>query len=356
VDKNLVSPYTEEWNLGFQRELPGQWGISATYVGSHGVKLFANQQFNFFDFTTGLRPNSTRGAISYRGNTGTSSYNGLEVGLRHSFNHGFSVTGAYVYSKTLDNASEVFTTSSDSTSYSADLRPGGRRYDWGNSAYDHRQYAAFTYVWTPNGLHSDSKGPDAILSGLTRHWTISGASRFQSGAYSTINFSGTDLNGDGSAANDRPILSNPSAPMDSVGIDGYYSGWLGGPATPGTYYDVKLNNSTGAVTPISSTNAVHWLLPHAANYAASAIGRNSFLNPGVLYNDIALEKAIPSSLLHLNRGQFIFRAEVQDLSNHNNIGLLLVNLQYVGTSEFMNVPNAREANNRAVRFWAKFTF
>jgi hypothetical protein len=356
VDKNLVSPYTEEWNLGFQREFPGQWGLSATYVGSHGVKLFANQQFNFFDFTTGLRSNSTRGAITYRGNTGTSSYNGLEVGLRHSFNHGFSVTGAYVYSKTLDNASEVFTTSSDTTSYSADLRPGGRRYDWGNSAYDHRQYAAFTYVWTPKGLHSDSKGPDAILSGLTRHWTISGASRFQTGAYSTVNFSGTDLNGDGSAANDRPLLSNPSAPMDSVGIDGYYSGWLGGPATPGTYYDVKLNNSTGAVTPISSTNAVHWLLPHRANYAASAIGRNSFLNPGVLYNDIALEKAIPSSLLHLNRGQFILRAEVQDLSNHNNIGLLLVNLQYVGTSEFMNVPNAREGNNRALRLWAKFTF
>jgi hypothetical protein len=211
-------------------------------------------------------------------------------------------------------------------------------------------------VWTPKGLHSDSKGPDAILSGLTRHWTISGASRFQTGAYSTVNFSGTDLNGDGSAANDRPLLSNPSAPMDSVGIDGYYSGWLGGPATPGTYYDVKLNNSTGAVTPISSTNAVHWLLPHRANYAASAIGRNSFLNPGVLYNDIALEKAIPSSLLHLNRGQFILRAEVQDLSNHNNIGLLLVNLQYVGTSEFMNVPNAREGNNRALRLWAKFTF
>ena len=363
VDKNLVSPYTEEWNLGFQRELPGQWGISATYVGSHGVKLFANQQFNYADFTTGKRLNPLYNAISDRANTGASSYNGLEVGLRHSFNHGFAVTGAYVYSKTLDNASEVFTSDSNPTSYSADLRPGGRRYDWGNSTYDHRQYAAFTYVWTPNGLHSDSKGPDAILSGLTRHWTISGASRFQSGAYSTVNFNGTDLNGDLSASNDRPILSNPSAPMDSAGLDGYYGGWLCGapagtlcPGTAiGTYYDVYANNSTGAVTPISA-NAVHWLLPHAANYAASAIGRNSFLNPGELYNDIALEKAIPTSLMHLNRGKFILRAEVQDLSNHNNIGLLLVNLQYVGTSEFMNVPNAREANNRAVRFWAKFTF
>jgi hypothetical protein len=355
VDKNLVSPYTEEWNLGFQHELPGQWGFSATYVGSHGVKLFANQQFNYFDFTTGTRLNTTRGAITDRANTGTSSYNGLEVGLRHNFSHEFAVTGAYVYSKTLDNGSEVFTTDSSSTSYSADLRPGGRRHDWGNSAYDHRQYAAFTYVWTPRGLHSDNKGEDVLLSGLTRHWTISGASRFQTGAYSTVNFSGTDLNGDGSTSNDRPILSNPSAPMDAVGLDGYYSGWLGGPATPGTYYDVYANDSTGAITPISA-NAAHWLLPHTANYAANAVGRNSFKNPGELYNDIALEKAIPTSLLHLNRGNFVFRAEVQNLSNHNNIGLLNVNLQYVGTSSFMNINSARESNDRAVRFWAKFTF
>jgi outer membrane receptor protein involved in Fe transport len=356
VVKNLVSPYTEEWNLGIERELPGQFTLSATYVGDHGVKLFANQQYNFFDFTTGLRLNTTRGVINARANTGNSSYNGLEVGLKHNFRHGFAVTGAYNYSKTLDNASDVFTPSSDSTSYSADLRPGGRRYDWGNSAFDHRQYLAFAYVWTPNGVHTDNKPLDLVMSGLTRHWTISGASRFQSGAYSTVNFSGTDLNGDGSTANDRPILSNPSAPMDAVGLDGYYSGWLGGPATPGTYYDVYQNNTSGAITPISSLSAVHWLLPHAANYAASAIGRNSYLNPGTWYHDIALEKAVPASYLHFSRGQFVFRAEVQDLVNHNNIGLLLVNLQYAGTSNFMNVPNARESNNRAVRFWAKFTF
>jgi hypothetical protein len=221
-------------------------------------------------------------------------------------------------------------------------------------------------VWTPEGLHSNSKNLDLVMSGLTRHWTISGTSRFQSGAYSTVNVSGLDLNGDGSTANDRPLLSNPSAPMDSAGLDGWYSGFLcgnpNGTPCPGTsigsYYDVAINNTPPdyAVVPISSLNAVHWLIPHEANYAASAIGRNSFLNPGSLYNDIALEKAIPTSLMHLDRGQFIFRAEVQNLANHNNVGLLLVNLQYVGTQDFLNIPNAREANNRALRFWAKFTF
>jgi outer membrane receptor protein involved in Fe transport len=364
VDKNLVSPYTEEWNLGVERELPGEFTLSATYVGSRGNKLFANQQYNFFDFTTNARLNSTRGIITARANTGKSLYNGLEVGLKHNFRHGFAVTAAYDYSKNLDNASDFANLDSDATSYSADLRPGGRRWDWGNSAYDNRQYLVFAYVWTPKGLHSDSKPLDMVMSSLTRHWTISGASRFQSGSYSTVNASGLDMNGDGSTTNDRPILSNPSAPMDAAGMDGWFSGFLCGgkngipcPGTAiGTYYDVYLNDTTGATTPISSPDAVRWLIPYEANFASSAIGRNSFLNPGSWYHDIALEKAIPTSLLHLKRGQFVFRAEVQDMLNHNNIGLLNVNLQYIGTSTFMNVPNARESSERAVRFWAKFTF
>ena len=361
VVKNLVSPYTEEWNLGIERLLPGQFAVSVTYVGSHGVKLFANQQYNFFDFNTGQRLNTTRGAIVARANTGSSSYNGLEVGLKRNFSHGVSMTGEYVYSKDLDNASEVFAPDTDSTSYSADLRAGGRRYEWGNSTYDHRQYAAFTYVWAPAGFHSGNRGTDTLLSAITRHWTISGASRFQTGAYSTINLNGLDTNGDGSTSNDRPILSNPKAPIDSVGIDGAYgSSFLGGPATPGTYYDVKINN-TGpdyAIVPVDPSK-VHWLIKNGANLGPQEIGRNSFLNPGELYNDIALEKDVPTSLLHLERGQFVFRAEAQNLANHNNIGgygYSDTDVLNVGTSGFLNASAAREANNRALRFWAKFVF
>ena len=85
------------------------------------------------------------------------------------------------------------------------------------------------------------------------------------------------------------------------------------------------------------------------------IGRNSILNPGTYYHDIALEKAIPAPFLHQEKGQFVFRAEAQNFANHNNVGELLINLQYVGTELFQNVSNAREINNRALRFWAKYT-
>ena len=355
VDKNLTNPYSPEWNLTFERELPFQIGLSVTYAGSRGVKLYANQQYNYFSSVTGTRLNTTRGAIIARGNYADSIYNGLEIGARHNFSRSFMVTGSYVYSKTLDDGSEIFASGNTPTSYSANLAPGGRKQDWGNSVYDHRQYAAINYVWSPNGLHSSNNGADAFLSVLTRHWTISGTSRFQSGSYSTVNFSGLDSNGDGSTANDRPILSNKNAPMDSAGIDGAYASWLGGPATHGTYYDVFANNTTGAITPIDPSK-VHWLIPYGAQYLPQEIGRNSILNPGTSLHDIALEKAFPAPFLHLEKGQFVFRAEAQDFANHNNVGQPLINLQYVGTSSFQDASNARDSLNRALRFWAKYTF
>ncbi len=366
VVKNLVTPYSPEWNLGFERELPGQIAVSATYVGSRGVKLFANQQYNYFDPTTTDRLNTSRGAIVARGNFADSDYNGVEIGVRRNFSRGLAVTGSYTYSKTMDDGSEVFTPDSAPTSYSANLAPGGRGQDWSNSAYDHRHYFALTYVWTPIGLRSSSKGLDTLLSAATRHWTISGSSRFQSGAYSTINFSGLDSNGDGSTANDRPLLGNKNAPMSSVAIDGTYLSSNSFPSgTPGVYYDLATNNqsSNNALVVVDPSKA-HWIIPYGPQYLHQEIGRNSFENPGLLYNDVALEKALPTSLLHLDRGQLVIRAEVQNIANHNNVGpdpLPSVNLLYVGTSDFMNTSEAREGagssgGNRNLRFWAKFTF
>jgi hypothetical protein len=189
-----------------------------------------------------------------------------------------------------------------------------------------------------------------LLSALTRHWTISGASHFQSGAYSTVNFLGLDSNGDGSTANDRPFLVNSRADMSSVGIDGGYLD----PSLAGTYFNLSaLNNNQLLVV---DPTQVHWLIPITNGYDHREIGRNNYLNPGSVFNDVALEKAIPTSFLRLERGSFVLRAEAQNIANHNNVGLLDVNLLDVGTPFFTNTAQARSADNRALRFWAKFVF
>jgi hypothetical protein len=57
-DRNAPAPYLQQWNLTVQRELPGQWVVSASYAGNRGVKLFgSNYDLNQLDpvhFSQGL--------------------------------------------------------------------------------------------------------------------------------------------------------------------------------------------------------------------------------------------------------------------------------------------------------------
>src|ERR1700728_3255073 len=164
--------------------MPGQIKLTANYVGSRAEKQFANQQYNYFSPDTGLRLNPNRGPIIARGNFADAEYSGIEFGVTHDFHHGLFIQGAYDYGKSLDDGSEVFTFTGTSTSYSANLAPGGRHQDWGPSAYDHRQYAAITYVWqVPNVRLLDSKGLNEALDVVARGWQFSGDSFWQTGQY-----------------------------------------------------------------------------------------------------------------------------------------------------------------------------
>jgi hypothetical protein len=326
--------------------------MAIRYVGSRSNKLFANQQYNYFSGTTGARLTPTYGAVNARGNFADSNYNSVQVEGAHLFSHGFQIRGNYTYSKTLDDGSEIFTTFSSPTSYSANLAPGGRGQDYGNSAYDHRHYFVLSYVWSPAGLHSSNTVANAALGALTRHWTLSGIDRWQSGPYSTFAINGLDINGDGTTSNDRPILGNVSAPLTTAGIDGFFVN-----GTPGTYYDLAANNATNALNPVSPSS-VHWLVPYgpANQFLHQEIGRNSYANPGLQFYDLALEKGIGLSYLHLERGQLILRAEVQNIGNHNNVGPLDTFVTDIGTGNYFNRQNALEDAGRTMVLWAKIAF
>lgn len=57
VAQNFEIPYSYQWSLGFQREMPGNFILEATYVGRRGKKLLvqsdAAQTLNFKDATSG---------------------------------------------------------------------------------------------------------------------------------------------------------------------------------------------------------------------------------------------------------------------------------------------------------------
>jgi outer membrane receptor protein involved in Fe transport len=351
VDNNMVNPVTYQYNLGVERQLPANMFVAIRYVGARSNKLFSTQRYNYFSGVTGERLNPNYGAIDSTGNYGDSNYNSLQVEASHLFSHGFQIRGNYTYSKDLDDVSEIFATFSAPTALGANLAPGGLGQDYGPSSYDHRHYLAISYVWSPAGFHSSNTFANAALGAFTRHWTLSGIETFQAGPYSTFS-AAVDSNGDGVAGNDRPIIGSVSAPITTAGIDGQFVG-----GTTGTYYDMAAFNASGALNPVTAST-VHWLIPYDLNnqFLHQEIGRNSFRNPGLQFHNLALEKGVGLSYLHLERGQLILRAEVQNIGNHNNIGPLDTSVTDIGNGNFLNRKNATEDPGRNMVLWAKIVF
>jgi len=57
VDPKIRSPYIENWSLGFERKLPGDWALDVNYVGNHTVhmwELYDLNEVNIFQNVSGL--------------------------------------------------------------------------------------------------------------------------------------------------------------------------------------------------------------------------------------------------------------------------------------------------------------
>lgn len=93
------TPYTYEWNLTVDRTL-GNWLLEASYLGSAA---------HHYEERPNIAPLKTDGTTRLPGwngvqeNTmsGSSFYNGLAVRVEHRFSSGFSLLGAYTFSKCL---------------------------------------------------------------------------------------------------------------------------------------------------------------------------------------------------------------------------------------------------------------
>ncbi|HEX9199580.1 MAG TPA: carboxypeptidase regulatory-like domain-containing protein [Acidobacteriaceae bacterium] len=357
VDKTLRNPQTYQYNLGIEQELTKGVVLGIRYVGDRGEKLFANEQYNYRVGTTGLRLNTTRGVINSRGNYADSNYNSIQADITARVGRTLAIRGNYVFSKDLDDGSEIFITGDVQTSYTANLAPGGRRQDYGPSAFDHRHFFSVSYSWMPRGFRSDNRGADILLNILTRNFTVGGVSQLQSGPYGTVNSSGVDQNGDGSAANDRPIIGNASAPFQTAGIDGAFVG-----LKSGTYYDVGELNTIGnglIVTP----NQVHFLVPYdpTNKYLSQVVSRNFYLNPGSTTHNLALQKGFSPEIKHFERGQFVIRAEATNVFNHNDRSYQDTDVLDFGPAALvptsLNTDNlARVDSQRTLVLWGKFIF
>jgi hypothetical protein len=128
--KARPSPYAEEWNLGVQQELPKQVIFDLNYVGSTGVHLAVNLPTNTVPYNPAIddavakantnlamqqaRPFPTIGGFNSLIMIGSSSYNALQASVNRRFGNNLAFTASYVWSKSIDDASGLYSFSQPS--------------------------------------------------------------------------------------------------------------------------------------------------------------------------------------------------------------------------------------------------
>jgi hypothetical protein len=319
LDPHLVTPYMQQWHLGFEYQLPADTVLEVSYGGSRGLKLFAfyngNQatpDANASDPTAPRRPahevtpgatgdscsldafNNTpalyncnpafdAGIAAFRSNT-QSNYNSLQVRLEKRYSHGLQYEAAYTFAHALDNASSASLGSVNNGDFRDQTNPN---LEYGNSDFDVRHRFVFSYVYELPFGHGRRFAGDAsgFLNQVIGNWQMAGVFSAATGNYytatDTVSVSNSDCGGTVGYYCSRPTLvGNPNAT----------------PCVPGTLFN----------TCAFAHNTVQGTFGDA--------GRNIIQGPGYKTWDTSLVKQFPIS----EQKHFEFRAEFFNVLNHVN--------------------------------------
>ncbi len=300
IPADLQNPQTYVWNFGIQRELPGHNVLDVAYVGTRGTRLFINEQLN--PGTPGTsnangRLFATRGSVISRTNGGDSRYHGLQMRIERSLRNNFLYRATYTYQKTIDNTnSEVFATTGGN---SVGSNAFDRRVDVGVSDFDVPHIFTLSGLWEIPGVGS------GFMKELTGGFQFATIWRYQSGNVSSPFVFGVDLNGDLSATNDRPSISNPLAPATSVGFANSLAANQGCDATATGFFDINCNPVT--------LNDVRYLVDPSIRTGIA--GRNTLRAPAYNTFDMSLQRSFKIPFTPWEEDRFEIRFDYFNVFN-----------------------------------------
>jgi carboxypeptidase family protein len=363
VTPHFTADGVHSWSLGIQRELGRGVVFEARYVGNYGFNQYQSINANPFIadtfaefpniFPAGVTPcpqsqllnpdgtinpvatgrlSCTQGIERERTNTGYSHYNGLQLDLRSSqLFHQLTLHSSYTWSKTTDNASEIFSTFGGATTYAFSQNPldftSGEN---GLSGLD------FPQSWTLSFTEALPffRQQEGYIGHALGGWILTGNYIIQSGqTYSPVQFFSSTFSGGvgqdtafdnafiGTYETLRPFLSNPSAPATQVGI---YAGdacalYVVGCLIPANILISANDVNHGVVTPVTGKQ-VRFIVNGGESqsifggpYAGTA-GRNSLRDFHTNSGNFSLIKRIKIN----ERAHFDFRTDFINVFNHPN--------------------------------------
>jgi Carboxypeptidase regulatory-like domain/TonB dependent receptor len=324
IQRDLRTGYMQHWNLNVQRQLGEKSVLELAYVGSKGTKLLTARDINQPQpsvLPPGLpvvpRPDPRFDDIDLLESRANSNYNALQARFQQRLVRGLTSLVAYTWSKSIDDASNFFSSAGDpnfpQNSYNVAAERGRSNFD-----VRHRLSVSYSYA-LPFGKGRQYLANDGWVSTALGGWETYGIVTVQSGRPFTvallpdIDNSGTGRSILGFGANDRPnLVGNP-----------------------------ELSNPT----------TTQWFNPAAFAFPAPGTfgnaGRNILDGPGYQSVNLSLLKNTALS----ERVNLQFRAEAFNIFNHPNFNLPD---NFLGSPTFGRITSARDP--RHIQFGLKLLF
>jgi hypothetical protein len=352
VDKNLRTPYMQQWHASIQQELPGQGVLQLTYAGSKGTKLYtffngnqAEPSPNPADATAPRRPvfASLPGqgpctlqtsencnpvfdtGIDWFRSTGKSTYHSLQAHYEKRLSRGLQFQASYTWAHSIDIASNANLGPTQNNSDFRDFRhPEAEK---GNSDFDVRQrFVANVLYELPLGHGKSFFGnANGAWNQIVGGWQVASIVTVSTGNWYTV------LDGNGNFANSDGGAGGVSQRPDQVGNP------HAAPCIPGTFF-----------------NTCAFADPNEGSFGN--VGRNTIQGPGSRIWDFSAFKFFSLS----ERANLEFRAEFFNVLNHTNFLFAKPGPQngnpgtVLGDSRFGFLTAARDP--RQIQFAMKFSF
>jgi hypothetical protein len=281
--------YVSQWGLSVQRAFPRDLIGTLSYVGSKGTYELITSYVNLIDPATGLRPYPAFGQVRWRGNSNSSSYDGLVASLQRSFSHGLLVSANYAYTHQIDQDAPGGGDSDNPQN------PACMPCERASGDFDARQVVNANVIYDlPFGPGKAFLSQPGIASAVLGRWSL------------------TDII---TARTGTPLNITYSRPSSSIAT-GYTTN-----ARPNLVPGVSLTPVRGRS--ISGTNE-NWINPNAFTAATDPDSygdtpRNIVSGPSLWQTDLGVSKRIPLT----ERVQLQFRCEAFNLFNRAQYNLPL---------------------------------
>jgi hypothetical protein len=277
VDRGII----QQWNVAFERKLPGDISAEVAYVGTRTDGGYADLNINYGE------PGGGNASRKYFGVAGTTAindwasrtkarYNGLQVALNRPFRSGLMLKGAYTFSRARNMTDEdgwVGVTWNNPLVYDK---------NYALASFDRTHVFQMGFVYELPFLRENTAAIGKVLGG----WQVNGIFAYYTGTPFSISGSNASLNCPDCGSVLINVQGDPS-PTGTVG------------STTDKWYDPSLFSQPAGLGRDGFGNSA----------------RNQFRRPSVWNLDLSLFKAF-----QIGRVRPEIRIEAANLFNHTNWG------------------------------------